>query len=499
MSSTIRIMRLSILAALGLSSASAFAQDGEALGFIPSCENPRPLPSELVGDSGFVRCPDGRMLRERAIWDLPGNSTEACQAEFVDPGFSECLEDAQCTARPYGSCNMDYENSRGERCGCEYRCMSDLDCRIGQVCAARQATSIGQKRCVAASNCRTNADCASGQCEVSYDHSRSFGGSTTLACRTERDECINHEDCPNSPCHACAFDPGAGYWRCAEECFQLGRPFLVQGEAVLPALVPGAAWIDASSWPASSLDGEMAKQAAAHWIECARMEHASVAAFARFALQLMHLGAPPQLLQSTTQAMQDEIAHAKACFALAERYSGQAQSAGELEVSQALEQELEPARIAVDVFLEGCVGESVAALEASEMSRLCADSKVKAVLQKVADDEHQHALLAWRSLGWMLDSLRGSARDEVLDAIGRQVAQLRQELAEPAPGLALVPQALEAHGVPSSQRKTALRRQALAQLVVPCASGLLAQHCRSQSSRASQLPSHDGSEQLYSA
>jgi hypothetical protein len=47
------------------------------------------------------------------------------------------------------------------------------------------------------------------------------------------------------------------------------------------------------------------------------MEHASVAAFARFTLDLLALGAPADLVQSAQQALGDEIAHAELCFGLA--------------------------------------------------------------------------------------------------------------------------------------------------------------------------------------
>lgn len=473
MASTIRTMRLSILAALGLSSFSAFAQEGPNQSAIPACNNPTPIVSELVRGSGYIRCEDGRILREEAIWDLPGNPGPACGSQPVDTGFSQCKTDAECNSRPYGHCIIDWGSSRGGSCACEYLCMSDLDCRIGQVCLAN-GISGSQKRCVDALNCRKNADCESGQCEVSEDYSLSLGGGITLGCRSERDECKSHADCQDGPgCGFCLLDPDARRWRCVEECFAIGRPFLVHGEATLPALVDGDEWIEAVSMPSVNLDSDQARCAAAHWIECARMEHASVAAFARFALQLMQLGAPPELLELTTNAMQDEIAHAKSCFALAKRYGGQAQSAGPLEVSQALEHELEPARIAVDVFLEGCVGESIAALEASEMSRLATDPQVRAVLSKVAQDEHEHALLAWRSLAWMLKSLSSQESAAIRSTLTQLMAQLEQELEQSAQALSAEPDELELHGVASSKRKRVLRRQAIASLVLPCANALL--------------------------
>lgn len=472
------MMRLSIVAVLGLSCASVLAQDDQEQRFIPVCENPVSIMGELINASGYVRCEDGRVLREQAVVDLPGNPGTPCSESMGDPGFSQCRDDSECTARPFGDCIVDWRVTRGGACVCEYRCMSDLDCPIGEVCLATGAAGESQKKCVRAVNCRTNDDCASGQCEVSDDYTFSMGGEITLGCRSEKDECRSDWECEdmfNSGCSPCLLDPYAGYWRCAEQCHTLGRPFLIQGEAALPSLVANALWIDDCPLSSSSLEPGLAQRVAAHWLECARMEHASVAAFARFALQLMHLGAPPELLQSTTEAMQDEIAHAKTCFALAKRYSGQTQSAGQLEVSQALAQELEPARIAVDVFLEGCVGESIAALEASEMSRLAVDPTVRGVLSKIAKDEHQHALLAWRSLGWMLQSLPGEQQREIVDALEQLLAGLAHELRGAAPSSDFAFSELEQHGVPSSQRKAALRRQALTQLVLPCAQGMLSQ------------------------
>lgn len=474
MSPSIRLMRLSILAALGLSSTSVFAQEGPEKGTLPVCKDPDPILGELLGGSGYVRCADGRILRAQALWDLPGNPGEACEPSMFISEFSQCKSDADCTDRPFGSCNIDYRNFRGEGCSCQYRCMSDLDCRIGYVCMAKDAGGESQTMCVRATNCRTNDDCPSGQCELSYDSSNSFGGGYTLGCRSERDECHGPEDCPDTPCNACVLDPSQKRFVCPQDCFAVGRPFLVQGEALLADLKPGTAWIDEGERVAGALEQGLANRVAEHWLDCARMEHASVAAFARFALQLMHLGAPPELLQCTAQAMQDEIAHATACFAQAKRVSGKALSAGALEVSKALEQELAPVQIAVGVFLEGCIGESVAAIEAGEMSRLALDPQVRSLLEKIARDEHQHALLAWRFLGWMLKHLPESQSEEVRDALSQLVAQLHEELALPMPQITSALDPMEQHGVPTAQRKAALRRQALAQLVIPCASALFA-------------------------
>lgn len=53
------------------------------------------------------------------------------------------------------------------------------------------------------------------------------------------------------------------------------------------------------------------------WTTAARAEHASVASFARFTLQLLHLGAPADLVADAQQAGLDEVRHARLCFGVA--------------------------------------------------------------------------------------------------------------------------------------------------------------------------------------
>ena len=60
-----------------------------------------------------------------------------------------------------------------------------------------------------------------------------------------------------------------------------------------------------------------------YWLHNARMEHASIAAFARLSLELLSLGAPPDLLRQSASAQADEIHHAEICFSLASHYLGE--------------------------------------------------------------------------------------------------------------------------------------------------------------------------------
>jgi hypothetical protein len=129
------------------------------------------------------------------------------------------------------------------------------------------------------------------------------------------------------------------------------------------------------------------------------MEHASIAAFARFSMQLLSLGAPASLVEETTRAMHDETVHAKLAFSLASAYAGEAIGPGPLPIDGAMA----PASFDAIVRLtirEGCIGETVAALEAQAALENEADPVVARVLARIVDDETRHALLAFRFVQW---------------------------------------------------------------------------------------------------
>ena len=93
---------------------------------------------------------------------------------------------------------------------------------------------------------------------------------------------------------------------------------LVEGTERLAPSTGRADWNERPSLTELTARGPViSAQLAESWTRIALMEHASIAAFARFTLQLMSLGAPAALVERATAAMADEIKHAKACFAVA--------------------------------------------------------------------------------------------------------------------------------------------------------------------------------------
>ena len=100
-----------------------------------------------------------------------------------------------------------------------------------------------------------------------------------------------------------------------------GRPFLVEGVARLAAVGPGAGWghlVDGGVTPTPA----QRKALIEHFTMWGLAEHASIASFARFTLQLLALGAPSGLVSRSIAAMADEVRHARFGFGLVEALSG---------------------------------------------------------------------------------------------------------------------------------------------------------------------------------
>jgi len=134
------------------------------------------------------------------------------------------------------------------------------------------------------------------------------------------------------------------------------------------------------------------------WLADALSEHASIASFARATLELMAVGAPPELLRGCQRAALEEVRHAELCFRLARRFSGRALDPGVLPAPAARSGGL-PA-VARDTFLEGCVAETVAAHQSTHALDAVRDGEVRAVLARIVRDEMRHAELAWRTVAW---------------------------------------------------------------------------------------------------
>src|SRR5690606_21383764 len=107
-------------------------------------------------------------------------------------------------------------------------------------------------------------------------------------------------------------------WQCGG--IACGRPFV--GEAG-PVRAPATARDDwRTLLAAPPVEPALRPRLAAYWARIAGDEHASVASFARFILDLLAVGAPPELVLGAQQALADEVEHARIGYALASLYEG---------------------------------------------------------------------------------------------------------------------------------------------------------------------------------
>jgi hypothetical protein len=215
------------------------------------------------------------------------------------------------------------------------------------------------------------------------------------------------------------------------------------------------------------LPSEVRSQLAAYWAATAQMEHASVAAFARFALELLALAAPPDLLIATYEAMADETEHARLAFSLASAYGLGEIGPGPLAIDGAIEH-ITARRVFATLVREGCIGETLAAVLATEAHASATDPVARAALSRIAQDETKHAGLAWRAAGWLLEASDEAfarwAEGEVMRAIAEHPVE-----ASPGHGDDAI---LRAHGLLDAGTQRELVLVALRELVAPRARAL---------------------------
>ncbi len=186
-----------------------------------------------------------------------------------------------------------------------------------------------------------------------------------------------------------------------------GRPLLSDDlTSVRAPQRPGSGWLVSANTATSAaaiaaLTPADREAIAALWRDDAGYEHASVASFARATLELLAVGAPPALVAQSQQASLDEIRHAQACFGLAALY-GPACEPGPLPALAPRGGGL--VGLACTTLLEGCIGETIAALAAVRARRTCEVAVVADTLAAIADDETRHAELAWATLAYAINT-----------------------------------------------------------------------------------------------
>jgi len=395
--------------------------------------------------TGYVKCSNRVVHRERAeAAELVSDATGTCTWDYP------CL--ATCEASEGAFCNS-IQSDADEDCRCNTTCTTDSDCDDDEACYPNGVHST----CIPA-HCKTDDDCDTDMlCELKTGSDVCGNPTYAQACQSVDDECRFDADCSNRS--ECRFD-GDKYACRAMSSSDCGRPFTVEGKGRIATAQVRADWLEASKpLPPHT-------QAAAWWLRIAQLEHASIASFSRFSLELLSLGAPPALIADVHQAGLDEIRHAQLCFGLASGFGAGAVGPGPLDVRGALSDGLDAPSIARRLVLEACIGETLAALEAAESARRASDPEVRAVLEEIATDEQRHAELGWTCLRWLLASGDAGVRSGVLITF-RQALQ---------PAEASAPKGitgLEAYGILEPQRRRDLLEQGRLTVVLPLATALL--------------------------
>lgn len=242
----------------------------------------------------------------------------------------------------------------------------------------------------------------------------------------------------------------------AVPCAIPGRPLTLDGHAARAPVVRRTDWQRDLRPQLHDLSPDTRAELATRWQAEAQLEHASVASFSRFALELMALGAPPSLIEAAHAAAIDEVRHAELAFALASAYAGHPLGPGPLDLPSALPLTTELVALTVATFHEACVNETVAAVLAAERRDRATDPAVRRTLATVAEDESRHAELGWRFLAWALQ--KSEAVHEALAAEADRLAGAAAPMGEDP---------LAPHGQLGAATEARLTRLAIDEVVRP--------------------------------
>jgi len=249
----------------------------------------------------------------------------------------------------------------------------------------------------------------------------------------------------------------------------VGRTFYIDEGIVKAELRRGSSWRAGPVPDASRLPEATRVALAEAWARDGLFEHASVASFSRFAMQLLALGAPADLVRDVHAGALDEIRHAELCLGLASGYLGESVEPAALPVPGPISIVPDLSAVAAEAVMEGCIGETVATVQALDALAAATDPAVREVLEITVADETRHAELSWRFLAWAIDHGGPATREAVLAAFASfRPAPPREEL------LAGVDLALyAAHGRQRAVEGRAIAERAIAEIVQPAMCVLL--------------------------
>jgi hypothetical protein len=232
-----------------------------------------------------------------------------------------------------------------------------------------------------------------------------------------------------------------GYmWTLPPPVFVMGRRLRSGRRLLSPAGKEGSRWAEAGGEHAlSRLEVPDALRAglAEEWRRAARNEHAAIAAFGQVALELIAVGAPPELVADAHAAAMDEVRHTRTCFSIARALDGREEEPGafpEARHAAAVTTSRSDAlvRLACDAVIDGALNEGVAGRVLAKLAPRCASPELGARLREMAADESRHAAHSWRVIEYCL--AEGGAA--VRDALGKTLRELPAVMTGDAPAAA---------------------------------------------------------------
>jgi hypothetical protein len=220
-----------------------------------------------------------------------------------------------------------------------------------------------------------------------------------------------------------------------------GRPLQIDGRPWLPEVIRGTPRRPG----AGPRDAPTRRALAEAWLADARAECASIPVFLGLARDLAAVGAPAVLIAGALDAAEDELSHTVMCASVAARLSGTPAVPELLDVPAATDRSRDEAlaRLAVESWRDGCVGEGRGAAQARAALAGAEDPLARAALARIAVDEQRHADLAWEILRFCL----ASGGPSVVEALAIEAArQPPARMVGSRPGERLDAGAWRAHG-----------------------------------------------------
>lgn len=187
----------------------------------------------------------------------------------------------------------------------------------------------------------------------------------------------------------------------------------------------------------------------------AYLEEASVAAFQILEAELRAHGAPAELLAKARRAASQEAVHAQLMGGLAQRHGSPVPVPPP--IPERAPREL--AAMALENAIEGCIHETWSALIATWQAEHAPERALRELFARIAQDETEHAALAWEVAAWAEPLLSASEQQLLRQDQQQALARLK------SPALPAFPAELQPlFGLPDAAAQQALAAGLIAAL-----------------------------------